>query len=455
MSRSIHHTRRDLAAITKSEYSDPARCAEEAGKVKSQLALKRRIKAHVYFAEEKAVDAPPTPLDAIPIIVRDEEQCVHHAATPEDIRAMLARLPRGLCDRLESITLCLGREIQEERIDKAGPHEEHVADPYTGRFGFEKYKGIYCGIALGTYSPRTMRVFLYAYVYDDNAPHREVLEILLKCLALSTLAHEISHHNDWTMRMARGRWRMDDKTKGENYAEWLQEELVADCVVPYVKERYPQEVRALLDWLELHTGIALTLGNIMGEWRKSGEGTEFGEAINLNETIYAIGSQESKAEICHELSWALCRAGQCEKALAAVETAIAGLPGDKYVLRSKARILLKMNEPEAAAWLLREVVANHPEYKTAWVELGDCAKRLNDWAGVLEAADGGIRNCGGVEDYFLDFFRLMRVRAKLKLGTLEGLEEEILQLHDDEDPDYAARLMAELKRAREGRFGPA
>ena len=55
----------------------------------------------------------------------------------------------------------------------------------------------------------------------------------LKGEMLATLLHEVAHHQDWMMRVARGRWRMDDATQREIYAEKVAGEWWQSCVVDY------------------------------------------------------------------------------------------------------------------------------------------------------------------------------------------------------------------------------
>jgi hypothetical protein len=71
---------------------------------------KRRIKRQVVTERHQfRYDAPPVPVDAIPIRVLDANDWVHHPATPDDIRAVLRLLPVGMVDGLSLIEMRLGR----------------------------------------------------------------------------------------------------------------------------------------------------------------------------------------------------------------------------------------------------------------------------------------------------------------------------------------------------------
>jgi hypothetical protein len=113
MSRSEHATRR--------EPGDPG-----------DLERKRHVKALV--ARERLQPRPPWPevvADAVPITVEDHEgPFVHHPASVDDLRAVIARLPPGSMDGIAGIELCLGR-LPADSADL----EDDAIDPLVGRFG--------------------------------------------------------------------------------------------------------------------------------------------------------------------------------------------------------------------------------------------------------------------------------------------------------------------------------
>lgn len=75
---------------------------------------------------------------------------------------------------------------------------------------------------LGVYSSRIPTIRLFAYVYSEIIPNKEVWELYLKMEMLSTLIHEIAHHFDQISRVDRGRWLAREKDKVEGYAEEIE-----------------------------------------------------------------------------------------------------------------------------------------------------------------------------------------------------------------------------------------
>ena len=76
------------------------------------------------------------------------------------------------------------------------------------------------------------------------------------------LVHEVAHHVDHTTRVARGRWRADEERKVEEYADTRMLEWTRGIVLPYLEERYPDEVERLLGWIERHGGVRLSLETV-------------------------------------------------------------------------------------------------------------------------------------------------------------------------------------------------
>src|SRR5436190_1132898 len=111
MSRSIHRTRRDLEEARRSDFADAQEHEALLEQLEEQLKRKRRIKEEI-VEERHRGDMPllPTPIEAVPILVQDEHEFVHYPSSPADIRAIIRRLPIGVMDGIQSITLCLGMD---------------------------------------------------------------------------------------------------------------------------------------------------------------------------------------------------------------------------------------------------------------------------------------------------------------------------------------------------------
>jgi len=187
---------------------------------------------------------------AISIDVLDEDRFVHYPATPDDLRAILRLLPPGLADGIRSVEFCLGRYAQPDDL---------APDPYTGRGGHEELPGVYLGQTLALYLTGRARVQVHAYVYDATRPECRVWEVALRLVMLSSVVHELAHHDDRTRRVARGRWLMDRTDHNEAYARSLQGAWTEQYVLPYILHTYPDQVRTLSEWATEHPG-GMSLG---------------------------------------------------------------------------------------------------------------------------------------------------------------------------------------------------
>ncbi|MEN6625706.1 MAG: hypothetical protein ABFD69_05695 [Candidatus Sumerlaeia bacterium] len=447
MSRSIHQTRKMLSEIMKYDFGDNQHVRREKLLAKADLERKRRIKSRVKLERgDVSEPVPPTPIDQIPIIVRDEGPFVHYPATPDDIRAIMHRLPPGSCDKLRNIEFTLDRSGDEPSymIDKndIGP-----PDPYIGRFTVQRYPGVYDSGTFGVYDSATLKIQLYGYVYAPDLPNRSELEIFLKCHMLSTFVHEIAHHQDRTTRIARGRWRMDQMRKGENYAELWQSEWVCDCAVPYINETYPVEVNRLLDWLENETGIRLTLAMLYGE-RLDGVPC----FIEIAPIIKAIAARESRYEIQKKLVREMWEGYFHERALEELDRLLPEHESDHEIFRLKGRVLRSLEQFDTACEAVRRALAINPADMPAWDLLVILNDDQKDWPEAVKNAECAIAlyrqqgETGPSLNYFL------RAAARMKMGDLDGAQaaademEAIFQPVKDEQTRINALMGVDLLR---------
>jgi hypothetical protein len=107
-----------------------------------------------------------------------------------------------------------------------------------GRWGYEMFPGIYGPAVLGIYALDSNRIRLFGYVKVPDRAVTEEQNRELRFEMLETLVHELAHHDDRTRRTARGRWRMDDRRKDEQYAVALEQEWCVEVVLPYLLARY-------------------------------------------------------------------------------------------------------------------------------------------------------------------------------------------------------------------------
>src|SRR5213594_2578694 len=234
MARSKHTTRRDVVDESRRNYRDRGVKRKHLEEAKQEIREKRTIKRQVREERRRAPRKPPAPVDVatIPIRVTDHGPFVHYPATAEELREVLRRLPDGSADGLEGIELTLGLEIQRELVAAKGI-DAGKADPHVGRLGCLLLPGIYAGYVGGVYFKWRGLVQLYAFVYDPGIQNVRVKETYLKLYFLSTLVHEIAHHDDKQRRVRRGRWRFDQQKKMETYANRAQHGWVQGLVIPY------------------------------------------------------------------------------------------------------------------------------------------------------------------------------------------------------------------------------
>jgi hypothetical protein len=298
MARSIHATRRDRETLHRTDFADPERKAEQAKQIRQALTTKRTIKAQV-AEQRQAQPMPPTGLDVLPIFVHNAGAFVHFPAGPEDLRAVMARLPRGVLDGTGAITLSLGTDAQR---DENGQFPDYLdRDPFTGRTGYETLPGVFTGRVLGQHFPDSAQIFVYACVYDPAAlPVGGGWELYLRLRMLSTFVHEVAHRFDASARVARGRWRRDREEAREIYAEHRQQEWTQQIVVPYLEETYPDEVAAFLAWVTHHGGTPLSLGFLAGNARSTAKGGRvdvYNGFFSINGALEQLARDVADAEI--------------------------------------------------------------------------------------------------------------------------------------------------------------
>ncbi|HST57688.1 MAG TPA: hypothetical protein VLK84_03300 [Longimicrobium sp.] len=238
MSRSIHATSREFERLVRSG-APPEELREAARVLRDKHYIKRGI-----GQERRLRDAapPPTAPDAVPVRVYDQGPHVLHAASPDDVREVLRRLPPGITDGLAAVHLKLGLHEQLASMRRwPGPERP---DPYTGRWSTETVRGIWDARVRGRYRPRRSVIEVYAFVVAG--PDEVDVEAWLwgmRVEALTTLVHQAARHHDTVHRVARGRWRANPGEHAEAYARARAREWRRDVVLPYLFERDPPGAR--------------------------------------------------------------------------------------------------------------------------------------------------------------------------------------------------------------------
>ena len=392
MSRSIHTTRRDLERLEATEFGVPEQREAALGRARERLDHKRRVKAAVGRQRRARPTVAPTPIATIPVVVTERGEHVHYPASVEDVRAVMRSLPRGVPDGLARVELRLGAETQREHEmrDPGGC----TPDPFVGRLGYEWFPSVYVGRVLGTYSPDTAAIRLNAFVYHAATPLREVWEILLRLRALATLAHEVGHHHDHTMRVARGRWIAHGDERIEMYAEGREHAWVQGVVVPYLRRAYPVEVERVERWVAHHGGVTLSLESLADDPR----GTLKGGGVSLNVAVWSMAQALDRLvrDVLAGEPLSACRVHfarelhyreMYDEALASLARVLADEPSHAEALPLRADIFEHQGRYEEALAVAEGVLADDAGYADAWEVAADALEGLGRWAELRVVAD--------------------------------------------------------------------
>ena len=393
MSRSIHATRRTLREEAKRIAENRTSLAEVQSalqKSRERLRRKRLIKRQVLSERRREFPAlPNTPVSSIPIEVLDAGDFVHHPASPEDIRGVLAALPGAATQGMTRIQLSLGKEYMEERWAGSGAEP----DPFTGRLSSEVFPGVFGGAALGSYYPERGSVWIFAYVYDPSRlplPHT-LCEFYLRLHALKTLVHEVAHHHDETNRVRRGRWLADRQAKLEWYAEKMEYEWTREVVLPYLESAYPNDTRRLRKWVAHRGGILLPLEFFAGDNRRT-------ERNGLQRLVLSTsGAFENWVEELSECrSLSECRLAFARElhysdaypeCLVVLDRILTTEPDWVPGLTCKADTLVHSERLDEALAVVEHAIRLEPSSPEAWGTRGDIFESRSDWSGLLSNCD--------------------------------------------------------------------
>ena len=397
---------------------------DEAG---CELNRKRRIKRQV--AADRRLPSPPlsgTNSATIPIEAHHCGHYVHHNASVEDLRAVLALLPAAATEGISSIELILGKEFIDEEY--GGKHDER--DIFTGRLSHERLPGIYSGLCLGTYAPHSGQIALHAHVYDpDKLPLKQNLcELYLKLRALKTFVHEVAHHHDHANRVRRGRWLADRKENVEWYAEKMEHEWAHQIVVPYLEKTYAADVSEFLDFVEQQGGLRLPLEFFAGDSRSTLRNGLIRFAFTTNE---AFESWVEKLPNCENLeasrlafTWELHFADNYEACLQVLERVLSEKPDLTGALTCKGDTLIHLERYDEAFVIAERVLATDPANGDAWEIRGDVFEARQDWHALLENCDSWLTQVPEDSRSRFDAFQ-HRAVAYCALGDMEKMESSI------------------------------
>ena len=428
MSRSIHVTTRDWEEFRRTDYSDSSRREEEFHRLFKRRHRKRTIKKEVREERTRAADPlPPIGCQAVPVRVRDECELIHFPAGVEDIVGVARFLPQGVLDGITLVDLCLGADDQGSMPGE----NDSEPDPFTGRLGYEQFPGAYGGRYLGTYWRSTAHIRLYAYVYKPDIRHRTVLEFYLKLQMLSTFVHEAAHHYDAIMRIGRGRWLFDARHKCERYAEDLQKEWATDCVVRYLEDAYPEQMKKLDAWMRYHAGVSASLRELAGDPRTTTENGDMGLVLIrpdvqgafeclLADVINGNDATRTRLGFARQLHYA----EDYVRALQIIDLVLADDMENLDAITLKADIFEHQGSYAQARKLAEFVVGRDETCENAWRVLADIYEATEEWRWLVKATTH-LLDAGRLAKLPMAGKLLARARALLELGDLDGAAADL------------------------------
>jgi tetratricopeptide (TPR) repeat protein len=296
---------------------------------------------------------------------------------------------------------------------------------------------VWSGRVLGTYHREGAVVRVNAYVYEDRAPLREVWEVLLRLAALSTLVHEVGHHYDCTMRVARGRWLASGDEHAEMYAEDRQHVWLHLAVIPWLREAYAAEVEQLERWIGHHGGVRLPLETLTGDPR----GTRKGGAIRLNATLWSMCAlvQYLIRGVAKGKPLQMCRVGfardlhyreDYDEAMRSLALVLTEEPGHVEALTLRADIYVHQGRDSDALEIAREVLAKAPDHTDAWEVVADACEALERWE-EMHAAASRMLTLYDSDDWHRFGALFQRATAAVRLRSLDEARADLATIERD------------------------
>jgi hypothetical protein len=428
ISRSYHTTRRKLKELKKSNFADKKKQAKVIDKLKEDLSTKRLVKKQVKTKRRQSGKLlPPTSIDSIPIRIVDSSPYVHYPAGPDDLRELLHRLPASLTDGLKAVELCLGKESQEVT------EEDHwwanpIRDPYTSRLGYELLAGVYYGDCLGVYYPNCGLIRLFAWIYAPEIPYRRIIEFYLRLKMLMTFVHELGHHFDSTSRVARGRWRSDNRDKVEMYAEETSHNWVQEYVVPYLEQKYCRELSEFNSWIIERAGVTVPLALLAGDPRSTGPGgtirtsSIFSVGGAFVDFVSAVIKNEDPIATRIEFARYIHYSGEYELSLKILKTVLDKEPANIKALILESDIFIHQEKFGLARQRVETALKLEPENVDALEVLADAFEGLKQWEALDKVANMLMEYYKGRKEKAFYWWSalIQHARARIGLGDYVG-----------------------------------
>jgi tetratricopeptide (TPR) repeat protein len=385
----------------------------------------------------------PVTADGVAITFYRRNPFARYPASEADLRAILSRLPAGVLDGLNSISLSLGTEYQRDKAE-----EWNEQDPVVGRFGDERLPGVYCGLIPGVYFGYARRIQVYGFVSAE--PVAEPWTLYLRLHMLATLVHEVAHHEDLTKGWARDRWIGDDKHKTEWYAESRQLLWVETVVIPYLQKAYSAEVALLEKWMQERIDLVLPLRVLAGDarirakkqgmyyWRNT-----FGSSADAFEQfVRAVNSGNDITEARLDLAIGLHRAEELDYAQEIIAVILAEHPDHVPTLVQKGWICREQKRYEEALNVLQRANRLEPGNSEVWQEMAHLYADIGVWGPVIVAASQAIKTAS--DRLVQPGMREVIGRAYIGLGDFDNAPSVIAEFTGTGKP-WDARAAARLQ----------
>ena len=314
---------------------------------------------------------------------------------------------------------------------------------------------------LGQYLPARKKIRLAGVLYDSTLANRAVWEVYLRLHMLMTFVHEVAHHCDFSGRIARGRWRCDDKEKIEAYAESMTHQWITSVIVPFIEREYADDVACLREWMKMYAGAEIPLSILAGDVRTTAKnGRLWANAVFFN-TAYAFQKFASaiirgEDPIAARLQWAreLHYAEHYQLAKETINTVLASIPKHAEALALLGDIAAHEEHYESALALAdqalavdancadaMEVAANSYLAMSRWSELVATAERLlasadtpyARWNAICYRARGQME-LGNTAAARLDLDELTKAPRAIQRRA-EKLKERLAELQQFDDRD--------------------
>jgi hypothetical protein len=453
MSRSIHVTRQYIARARRFRYANRDKRAALLDDLEARHLRKRRMK---WAMRQKLgpVQFPGAPVTADEVATSFDRRnpFARYPVSEADLRAILSRLPLDVLDGLNGISFSLGAEYQR---DQAVEWDEQ--DPIVGRFGHETLPGVYCGLILGVCFWDARRIQVYGFI--SAKPLEAPWAFYLRLHMLSTLVHEVAHHEDLMKGWARDRWIGDDEHKIEWYAESRQLLWVETAVIPYLQEAYPAEVALLEDWMHEHIGVVLPLRILAGDARirakKHGmyywRNTLGSSADAFEQIVRAVDTGQDITEARLNLAIGLHRAEELDYAQEIIALILEAHPNHVPALVQKGWICREQKRYEEAREALHRANRLEPTNSSVWQELAHLYADLGVWVPVLIFAQQAIKRTPN--RLVRPGMRTLQARAYIALGEFAKAQEiiaEFLATGFALDARMATKLQTRLTQAIAG-----